>query len=266
MRLTAALGAGRSANLILTLVTLPMFWYSASAQQPEGTKTFKYDVVSVKPFRGDDRHGYVNATSDSFSSNVPISKLIQIAFSLLMPDQVSGAPSWANSEHYSIEAKVDEDTLAALNKLPRQQRLEQRRRMLLAILIERFGLTFHHETREMPSFELVVAKGGTKLKRSDATGSSSSMGGENLKGTGMETSDLCQRLSGLVGRQIIDKTGMAGRFDMELSWSNEDNPTSSDIGPSIFTALQEQLGLKLVSSKAPTDTVVIDALAKPSAN
>ena len=92
------------------------------------------------------------------------------------------------------------------------------------------------------------------------------MGGGVLKGTGMTLPEIAERLSGPAGRMIIDKTGLEGRYDVDMNWAVEDSPESNDPRPSFFTAIEEQIGLRLVSSKSTLNTVAIDSLAKPSEN
>jgi uncharacterized protein (TIGR03435 family) len=211
-------------------------------------------------------HGFINTTRDMFSSNEPVPRLMQYAFDA--PAQgISGSPAWAESMRYQIDAKIDEDTMAALDKLPSEERSERWRAMLIAVLVDRFGLKYHHEIKVLPVYELVLVKNGAtgdaKLKQSSATKSSTTTHNSTLHGT-VTLSDLATALSRIVGRLTLDKTNLAGRFNVQLTWSNENSRAQDDTAPSIFTALKEQLGLKLVSTKAPVDTIVIDALTKPT--
>lgn len=245
-------------------IALCIFSSLGSAQTAVSTE-FRYEVVSVRPYKGDS-HG-ITSGSTSFHSDVSLSSLIRFAFDIRLPEQISGIPHWADSAQYFVQAKVDEKTTLAMRRLPFQDQLSQRRKMCIAMLEDRFGLKFHIENKLVPVYELVIAKSGSKLKRnSSAQGSHSSMGNGTLKGTGMTSTEIAQRLSDPAGRMIIDKTGLDGRYDIEMNWSVEDDPESNDPRPSLFTAIEEQTGLRLVSSKVILNTVVIDALAKPSAN
>lgn len=253
----------RRTTLVIPIAALCMF-SSLGSGQTEASAAYAYEVVSVRPYNGD-THG-ISSSRGSFHSDVTLSSLIRFAFDVRLPEQISGIPHWADSAQYVVQAKVDEKTMAAMGKLPFQDQLAQRRQMCVAMLEDRFGLKFHNENKEVPVYELVIAKSGPKLKKSPAQGSHSSMGGGTLKGTGMTIAEIAQRLSGPAGRMIIDKTGLEGRYDIEMNWAIEDDPESDDPRPSLFTAIQEEMGLRLVSAKATMNTVVIDALTEPSEN
>jgi uncharacterized protein (TIGR03435 family) len=191
------------------------------------------------------------------------------AYGVFMEDQITGLPDWANTTQFEVEAKLDPDRAEAQGKLSREERGKQDSEMLQALLEERFHLKIHHELKQLPVYALVVAKGGAKLKESPAEipgGYGMSMGAGHISGHGMEIPSLVISLSGVAGRLIVDKTGLTGKYEVELNWSLDDSTGSSDSGPSIFTAMQEQLGLKLESTKAPVDTIVIEHLEKPSEN
>lgn len=236
-----------------------------AAQQSINSVPYTYEVASIREYKGEPTG--ISTRPDSFHSDVSLASLIRFAFNAELPEQISGIPHWAESVRYLIQAKVDEKTMNALQKLPVEERLAGRRQLIIAMLTDRFGLKFHYQDKKVPVYELVVAKHGPKLQRSaDKEHSSSSMGRGTLKGTGMTTADLAHRLSGTLGQQVIDKTGLDGRYDMEMSWSIDDSPQSTDTKPSLFTAVQDELGLRLLSSKATMSTPVIDALEKPSEN
>jgi uncharacterized protein (TIGR03435 family) len=156
--------------------------------------------------------------------------------------------------------------------------------MLRQILAERFGLVAHRETRELPVYALSVAKGGPKLKESvidPSVSANARRGGGVRMSMGMIAAHECtipyflSMLSRQLGRSIIDRTGLAGNYDFTLRWSPDNGATTSsndsagtqaDALPSIFSAVQEQLGLKLESTKAPASVLVIDHLERPSQN
>lgn len=237
-------------------------------------KAFVYDVVSVKPYKPDSGTGVTmwwRTTKAGFSAaGLTLEALMMGAYGLLTTDQIEGLPSWGDSAQFTIDAKMDEDMAAAFQKLSPKDRNRQRMLMQRSILEDRFQLKAHHETRERPIYELVVAKSGSKLKETDsATPGGYSMGSGKLTGKGIEVTTLTYSLSNEVGRYVIDKTGLAGKYDMDLKWTPDDEGPgheSADAGPSIFTALEEQLGLKLVAAKGPVDTIVVDHVEKPSEN
>jgi uncharacterized protein (TIGR03435 family) len=135
--------------------------------------------------------------------------------------------------------------------------------MVQALLVERFNMKLHEETRMLPAYDLVVAKGGSKLEISKANGKSIGAGGTHLTVQGLTMPLIAQELSLVVGRVVVDKTGLTDRYDLKLVWAADDAP---DSGPSLFTAIQEQLGLKLESAEEPVPVLVIDRVDMPSAN
>ena len=189
--------------------------------------------------------------------------------------QIFDLPTWGESARFDIKAKIidpDKKALAALTP-------EQFRSMQQPMLTDRFQLKFHHKMKMLPVYELVVIKGGPKFKETTAaemvsdTGVSGVRAGgisvhdRHLIATGVPLSSLADYLSGQVNRIVVDKTGVAGKYNLQLSWSPDDaGPPAADSAalPGIFTALQEQLGLKLQPGKADIETFVIDYAAIPS--
>jgi uncharacterized protein (TIGR03435 family) len=239
------------------------------------------DVISVKPSRGDTAGESMGMNLDGFTaSNIQLHDLMLEAFGLQEADQIVGEPKWTTNDRWDIEARVAADDIPTLAKMNFHQRMV----MFQEILIERFGLTVHHETRVLPVYELVVAKGGPKMTPSkrrpedfngvpgDPGVLNPSRGKETAVGTLMEF--LAEDLSDVLGRKVVDHTGLTGRYDFTLTWAPDSgasatagNAASADNqGPSLFTAVQEQLGLKLEAVKAPVDVVVIDHLEKPEEN
>ena len=246
-----------------------------------------YDVVSIKPYRDKDSgsHIHVSEDTDSFiATGLTAKYLIELAYEV-RDFQISGGPSWAESEKYAISAKMDNDTLQALKKLSREQAIGRRQLMLQSLLAERFNLKLSHSTKELPIYALLVNKNGPKLpaskEASGRQGYSSHKRGE-LIATGASMSSFADRLSRELGRKVEDKTGLQDRYDFTLHWTPErlapvlasaaDNnqgpaaPALDSSWPSIFTALQEQLGLRLESQKGPVETLIIESIEKPSAD
>ena len=266
----------------------------------------KYEVATIKPSTGVDNRFRLIMTPDGISlEGVPIQLLLQQAFGV-ENDRIMGAPGWVESKRYSIEAKVSPEDAPKLEKL----KMEQRNAMILPLLEERFNLKYHHETRELPTYALVIAKGGPKLKEStvsvgpapgpgpavpdtkmltgppkDAIGNRGMirMNPGGIEAQGGSTDFLAHALSRIVGRTVVNKTGLNGNYDFSLNWTPdegmrrdpagrlENGPPKSEAppdagGPSIFTALEEQLGLKLESQKGTVDVIVIDHIDQPSEN
>ena len=245
-----------------------------SASTSANPAAYTYDVVSIKLYKAPDAgmSMYMNTTKDGFiSRGFAVQNLIFNAFPIITLDQVIGLPEWANSEPYQIEAKMDEATAAAFNKLPRDRRNAANRGLMLSILTERFHLRFHKEIRELPIYNLVLAKSGLKIQptpKGKETGYS--MGPGKISGNGIEMASLSMSLSSEVGRVVVDKTGLDGEYSVELNWQPDSMAasagasSSSEPLPDLFTAIQEQLGLKLEPAKGPVDVYVIDHIEKPS--
>jgi uncharacterized protein (TIGR03435 family) len=233
----------------------------------------KFEVASIKPsssaeidaIKRSGRSSLFPEQGFSISGNrvtilgLTTITLIRAAFSL-RADQFSGAPSWTATEPYDIAAQADAGIALSFPQV---------REMLQTLLADRFQLRFHRETKEGTAYALVADKSGPKLKASAASEYSTHVtAGKNqvqmtiFKAT---VAQLCARLSPFVGRPVTDQTGLTGVFDMKLEFAPEGLDGASDF-PSIFTALQEQLGLKLESTKAPVEGFVIDRIEHPSSN
>ena len=276
----------------------------------------KYEVATIKPAPAD-TEGRIRLmfTPDGTQlSGVPLQVIVRDAFSV-QEDRIIGLPGWAKTNRYDIQAKVAPEDAPKLEKL----KMDQRASMLVPVLEERFSLKYHHEMRELPSYALVVARGGPKLKVSVDTdrpadfkapvpGDDSKAGGPGggakvgesgpnpsrghmvhmmgpgrIDAHGSDLQILARILSQQLGRTVVDKTGLTGNYDYALNWTPdtspppmpgggpEGGPPHNDIGnigvgPSVFTALQEQLGLKLESEKGKVDVIVIDHIDPPSEN
>jgi uncharacterized protein (TIGR03435 family) len=269
---------------------------AASSDTPPlaATKDVKlpaFDVVSIKPNKSDNGMTRVMYKPDGYSAtNISLKMLILGAYGL-KEDQLSGLPIWAESARYDIDAKVAGADVAELQKLKN----DQRRLLLLPLLADRFKLTVHDETRILPIYELVVAKNGSKLKEAtlgdtyangvkgpDGVGRAGMMAMRpgQLTAQAVPVTSLANILSQQLHRTVVDKTGLTGKYDISLQWTQDDSsnpmfkgtdgsqqraePSPDTSGPSIFTAVQEQLGLRLQSSKAPVQVVVIDHVEMPS--
>jgi uncharacterized protein (TIGR03435 family) len=172
------------------------------------------------------------------------------------PGQVVGGPGWIDSDRFDIEAKagqaVEDDVLDA---------------MMQALLQERFHLAFHRENRNLQALVLEVAKSGPKLEKASG-GEAVTDGGHGsltLKNTTMD--GLAERLARVTELPVVNRTSIDGAFNMKLVWTPEgDNPKSPGSPPSLFTAIQEQLGLRLQAQKAPVSVLVVDHAEKPGEN
>jgi uncharacterized protein (TIGR03435 family) len=243
-----------------------------------------FDVASIHQHKELSNSMMMRWTPDgSFRGvNIALNNLFSSAYDIKM-DLISGAPGWVENPHFDIEAKVAPEDVEAVKKLTQ----DQRRTMLRSLLEDRFHLKAHVETKTLPVYELVVAKGGSKLtpaasdlpplpdaKPDDPPKTRGRMmiGSGEFEGTDIPIDSFVRNLAYIVSRTVIDKTGLTGKYDMKLKWTPEDQAmsadanSSSDASPSIFTVIEEQLGLKLVSSKGPVDTLVIDHVEMPTEN
>lgn len=257
-----------------------------------------FEVATVKPSSRDlgrSFHIHIWWNDNTYSTeNTTLRDLIRTAFHISNA-QLSGGPEALLDSRFDISAKISDEDYANLKKLPRDDFDRALPLMMQALLADRFGLKFHTETRELPVFDLVVDKSGSKLQavtdpppefpgagkavpgpaaakpsgnttvrigRNEASMSSSG-------GTLASLVAMLERQSELDGRIVIDKTSLTGRYSYSLKWSPQRLTTSPDPGadgPSLFTALKEQLGLRLESSKGPVPVIVIDAVSDPTPN
>jgi len=217
-------------------------------------------------------------------SGVTVKLLMQQAYGI-RDFQIVGGPAWVGTERYDITAKPED----AANQ-------EQVKLMVQALLADRFKLQFHRETKELPTYALVVGKGGPKIKPfvqadgdstpADSNGSGRGRGGMmrmmgrgHFEANGVPVSALANQLAQALGRTVIDKTELKGNYDFKLDWTPDENqqgmmkppggeapPPSSGDGVSIFAAVQEQLGLKLEGSKGPVEILIVDRVEKATEN
>lgn len=262
------------------------------------TPPLTFEVASVKPSATDDRRVMIQIQPGGGLRTSGTSLKMLLTFAYDVRDfQVSGGPGWINSDRYDIVAKAErsagaETPLDDPRKMTDEQRKtvgDQMRERLRALLADRFQVTLHRETKEQSVYALVVAKNGPKLQEAQAKegtgprGPMMRMGRGELSGQGVALDMLTRTLSSQLGRTVIDRTGLKGNFDFKLTWTPDpgqsagppgggpppgaDAPPPPDPnGPSIFTALQEQLGLRLESQKGPVEMLVIDRVEKPSEN
>jgi uncharacterized protein (TIGR03435 family) len=248
--------------VIITAITSTM-----SAARTQTAANFSYEVSSIKP----NNSGPGNSSGDFgphlIATNYTLRSLILLAYSI--PEfQLIGGPDWIGTLRFDIEAK----TADGVRSLGPELILT----LLRSLLEDRFQLKVHRETREGAVFNLVVGKNGSKLKEAVENGGhrSGGVGGgpdtAEITGTGNSIEDLISRLAAQVGRPVIDKTNLTGRFDFKLTFNprplvSADSPGQS-AASDIFTALQEQLGLKLESGRGPVEVLVIDSASKPTEN
>ncbi|HEY6467677.1 MAG TPA: TIGR03435 family protein [Candidatus Acidoferrales bacterium] len=243
--------------------------------------------------------------SQFHASNVTAKMLIATAYGV-KEFQIAGGPSWIGSERWDINAKVEDSLVPQLQKLPREQQEAKQALMIRSLLLDRYGLKVTRSTKESNVLALVVAKGGPKLKEVPAPDPQAQAEAPSPEprvpghvptpppgnalmmmngGTGLATlaanavpiTDLVTQLSRMVGQQVVDQTGLKGMYQYTLQFAPQGglpgmplpppaDATSDNNTASIFTALQEQLGMKLESTKGPVETITIDHIEEPSEN
>jgi bla regulator protein BlaR1 len=241
-----------------------------------------FDVIVVKPNSSGERPS-IDFDGGNFSAtNFSVKMLVLFAYDL-KDDQLFGIPKWANEQRFDMKAKVLDADPTLLQHLTN----DQKREIEQTILTERFGLTFHHETKVLPVYELVVDKNGPKFQPSKiedgqrgANGLSAGSlhtnnhdGNADMASTAVPISSLVNVLSRQTERIVVDQTGLTGRYDLNLTWSRDDGGASvagttaaEQNSPSILTAIQEQLGLRLRPAKLPVGTFVVDHVVLPTGN
>jgi bla regulator protein BlaR1 len=232
----------------------------------------EFEVASIKIHKGPDEGFHITGDRGLWRAiNVPPKFLVEIAYDL-RPGQLIGAPKWIETEHYDIEGKF----AGGRGPAPKVDGIGP---YLQSLLADRFQLKFHNETRDMPVYVLSVSKTGVKLMPSDpsAAGPQIRMRMGQLNFTKVRMEAFARELSRQLGRPVLDETDLPGLYDFDLSFSPElpvgggpERPLEprapGNDAPAIFTAVQEQLGLKLDSKKAPIQLLVIDRIEKAEEN
>jgi uncharacterized protein (TIGR03435 family) len=254
--------------IVRICAVLVSFCATLFAQQAAGPPSF--EAASIKPSQDPPGSvaGIFETTGRINAKNVTLKRCVRGAYEVPEP-QVIGGPKWVDEDRYYIEAKA---TVPAGD--------HELMLMLQTLLADRFKLVLHREQRAIPGYRLVLGKGGLKAQASAPDrGSVGHSRRGRIEAQGYTMAQLALHLAELLRQPVMDATGVAGKFDLNLEWTPDDmqaKPPSADqrpvnapesvAGPSIFAALQEQLGLKLESGKVPAEVVVIDAAEKPSEN
>ena len=237
----------------------------------------QFDAASIKPNTSVRIGITVNTTGngDFAATNVSLRNLIAYAYHV-KEFQTSGGPKWVDSERYDVLARPPHD--ADLPGSSWQQRDDRNRIRMRSLLADRFQLVVHNETKEMPVYALVIAKNGPHLEA--AKGGSAQRGIYRQRGlftcTAVSMKTFTEwGLSPRLGNIVLDKTGLTGEYDFKLRYADDSPPEpgadpaeapGDPSGPSLAMALQEQLGLKLETQKAPVEVIVVDRAEKASAN
>jgi uncharacterized protein (TIGR03435 family) len=290
-------------GLVLT-VALNM----AQAQDPQeptqdgAAARRRFEVTSIKRANAKQRQPSLNILPGGRlnTTGTSLRRLIMFAYDL-SPNQLSGTSGWMDSERYDVVAKPPEGVIvgAVGNQVqstkangkasswteltPGSEGAREIREMVQALLSERFQLKVHRQTKELPSYALVMAKNGPKLTEAKNPNSLqlSSRGKGETTFQGVPMSFLATQLTRMTDRTVLDRTGLTGSYDFTLNWTPGEkqkktskvkaggggkgaSTTDQASGPSVFTALEKQIGLKLQSTKGPVEVLVVDHAQKPT--
>ncbi|MFZ0819008.1 MAG: TIGR03435 family protein [Candidatus Acidiferrales bacterium] len=273
---------------IAALVLVGVSYVPNTLAQSEPGRLPSFEVASIKlnksatPLTGGHLfEGRYNATSPTIGA-------IESAYGQngmpLSPSEVSGGPDWIKSEVYDIEAKVDDSLVQGeWKKLSFDEKFDQVRLMMRSLLVDRYKLKVRHETKELPVYALVLDKNGPKFAEDNShpeTAVIKALGRGKLEAKCLELTPfvfILSRQPELGGRIVLDRTGLKGHYSFKFQWtpenlsamagqSGESASAPDSSGTSLFAALREQLGLRLVARKAPVDTIVIEHIERPSGN
>lgn len=278
--LLLAASVSSSAQLLQPKAPMPSFevatikpWKPSTVATPPGAGGPQKAIVKEAPV------GAAAPVSDRIHFIGEIELLVEAAYGLPFSssDRILGGPDWVRnlSDRYEVTGKIDSAQYAAIEKLSPAQQHEQVSWMEQSLLADRFQFRAHIETRDMPRYALVVAKGGSKLQRapSDAKSRMALVPVENaneLRATAVSIEELAQSpFLRIDKRLIVDRTGLQGRFNFTLKFRgglSADAASADSDTPELFTALQGQLGLRLVPESGPVEVVVIDHIERPSEN
>jgi uncharacterized protein (TIGR03435 family) len=236
-------------NLALGLVAVVATAYGQETR-------LTYEAATIKPNDSGSTSSSSNGSKGQIvMTNQSLKRLIERAYDA-KPLQVTG-PSWTEGVHFDITAKYPPDTKPADRSL-----------MLRTLLEERFKLETHRETKELPGYLLIVGKGGLKAKPDETDNSSFNSNGDGradkLTAKGVTMAELADYLTRQLGEFVVDGTGLPGKYDFEMRFARDQQAAAADPdpAPSIFTALQEKLGLKLQPQKVPVPMVVVDKVER----
>lgn len=255
-------GFRRLVQVVLLPVVLGCAGAFVLAQTPQAPVAF--DAVSVKPNTSGSGNVSVTTTRGQLmGTNMPVRTIVRMAYGV-QDFQVVDLPDWAENARYDVTAR-------GVNEAGEPFRARVRQ-----MLVDRFSAQITRGTRELPIYALVVNRPGAlgpSLKASSITdcsqqgsGCGTNINNRVVRATSVEMASLAVTLAAFVGRTVVDRTGLTGRYDAQLSWTSDPRggAAAGDDGPSIFTAVQEQLGLKLDAQRGPVDVVVVSRLERPS--
>ncbi len=239
-----------------------------------------FEVATIKPGKPGRFGEDLDESNNTLTiQNYSLRHLIREAYSLKADSQIIGGPAWIDMQRFDIVAKMDDAEVARMDKMEGDESNREWDRMLQSLLADRFELKVARGERTLPIFALVVTHSGPKLKQTPEKSSSASTdsspgidihnGELTARATSMDSfADVLTGMRDMANRVAINRTGLAGDYDFQLDWARDrsDGASQDSPYPGLFTALEEQLGLKLKSARAQVDVVVIESATQPSVN
>jgi bla regulator protein BlaR1 len=240
---------------LLRIATFVLTCVSATAQPPG------WEVLSIKPNHSNSTDSNLDSAPGgrTTATNITVRELIRLAYGV-KDYQIEHTPGWVDTDRFDINGK---------NTSGKNTNLEEERTLIRSLLADRFHLAVRHETRQRPVYLLVVGKDGPKLTpHNDGTGSGTRKGCGQLKGTRLTMDTIATVLSRQLDRDVLNQTGLEGKFDFQLDWTPDAGPCSEDspVRPSFVTAIQQQLGLKLEAGKGPAEYLIVERIDRPTDN
>ena len=249
-----------------------------------------FDVATIRPSKSESLRT-VRSASELHMLDVTVRYLMEQAYDIPWTDgskdRIRGGPDWIDSDHYDVDAKIAPEVAVTLEQMPEEQRRRQTNLRLQTLLADRLKLKVHFETHQQPVFAIVTGKDGPKLTPVSGAEGPQDLGisvryngqAAQMTAKGVTLAALANWLTGyseMAGQTVVDQTGLTQRYDFDLSWTRERALTNAEqngqsesparAGASLFTALQEQLGLKLVKTRATVEIIVVDSIERPTEN
>jgi uncharacterized protein (TIGR03435 family) len=259
--------------LVVCLVPMAGCLRAAAQQAAVPDSRLTFEVATIRISKSLTEHESINISPGGrFQASMTVRSLIERAYGI-RDFQLAGGPKWLE-EKYEIIATSDEPAdMSKMSPEEEDQLFERDGQRMRALLQDRFQFRFHRLTKQESVYALVVAKGGPKLNAPKPSERHRlyTQGSGRLACYSASMAEFVDELNEIVeDREVVDRTGLNGRFDFSLKWTPDElleaNTGGDQSGPSLFTALQEQLGLKLQSARGPIDLMVIDQIKRPSEN
>jgi len=244
--------------VLTTVIAVPVCFGQAAVTGRDHEGSVSFEVATIKPFDPSKNPGassYMDFMNPPlFEAGGSLESFIELAYDV-QAAQILGGPGWSKNSLYDVVGKQPVGSDPSLG---------QAKAMLRTLLEDRFKLSVHNEIRGGGEYSLVASKGGPKMKQADVNGPAEAkigLGMQRVRGA-MSTAELAGQLSTILGHPVVDRSGLIGAYNIDLVWAADDQLD----GPSVFTAIQEQLGLKLEPARGSEQVLVIDHAERPSAN